>query len=68
MEPTKDPVDRVRDWLETRGTSPPPLVLKPVSELKIVSALAKLKPGKRLPSDDIDGYGLLLVASCSYWQ
>ena len=33
-----------------------------MSELKIVSSLAKLKPGKRLPSDDIDGFGLLLLA------
>ena len=62
MEPSKCPVDRVSEWLESRGMSPPPLILKPVDELKIVTALAKLKPGKMLPSDDIDGHGLLLVA------
>ncbi len=62
MQPHKDPVDRVHEWLASRGVTPPKLVLKQVSELKIVSALGKLKPGKMLLSDDIDGYGLLLVA------
>ena len=62
MDPTRDPVGRVNDWLERRGVSPPPLILTPVNELQIVSALAKLKPGKQLPSDDIDGHGLLLLA------
>ena len=62
MQPKKDPVDRVHEWLASRGVCPPQLVLRPVPELKVVSALAKLKPGKRLPSDDIDGFGLLLDA------
>merc|ERR1712082_352610 len=44
MQPKKDPVDRVREWLASRGVCPPQLVLRPVPELKVVSALAKLKP------------------------
>lgn len=62
MNPVKDPASRVRDWVTTSGRTVKSFTLRTVTADKVAKALNKLKPSKTLHSDDIDGYGLHLVA------
>lgn len=62
MIPGTHPVQWVKQWLQSIQCVPPNFTLKKVSETTVLKHLKKLKSSKTLPSDDINGYGLHLVA------
>ena len=53
--PSQPPANRVRKLLARRKQPPPTFSLKPINHLKLAELLRRLKPGKGLPSDLIDG-------------
>ena len=62
MAPQVDPVKPVKNWLVYTNQEQPLFNIDTVPEATILKHLKKLKSSKTLPSDDIDGFGLQLVA------
>ena len=54
--PIIEPVVRLKNWLEKSGTRTPRFSLKPIAIQKLDKLINRLKAGKNLPDDDIDGY------------
>ena len=53
--PSRPPADRVCQWLSGKDSPTPPFSLKPISLRTIQHLISRVKPGKGLPSDMIDG-------------
>ena len=62
QHPSCHPADRVRSWLRKRCTPSPTLSFKPINLQKLKQLLTRIKPGKGLPSDQIDGKTLRAIA------
>ena len=61
--PKTDPVQQLQTWLMSSRNSPiPTFSLSPAPDSKIVTGINKMKPGKKLPDDNISGSDLKLVA------
>ena len=53
--PSRPPADRVRQWLAGRDSPAPAFSFKPINMLTLDKLISRIKPGKGLPSDTIDG-------------
>ena len=62
QHPSCPPADRVRSWLRKRSTPPPSFSFKPINSHKLDQLLRRIKPGKGLPSDQLDGKTLRAIA------
>ena len=59
--PEHEPVSRLREWLMKSGKSTPIFSLKPISIKKLDLLINRLKPGKNLPEDNLDGFTMKAV-------
>lgn len=50
------PVKRLQNWMKKSGIQPPMFSLKQITLKKLDQLMTRLKPGKNLPDDTLDGF------------